>query len=560
MLTFESLPNEVFLELFRFFDFTELLKSFNKLNLRFDKLIFDESSRYSLDLSSISPNEFDEFCEKSFPLIENRLISCRFSDEFQCRNVFEWKLERFSHLNSLIIDQIYSFDLLNLITAELEKLPVLTFLRLRLDNRQEVEEKHSVFLTNIWSLKKLTDVHLILNYYFAFFIFDLTTPSTSIRSVKLDGFSHDWGLFKQILKKTPNLKHFGFANFKLSFGENDENKTIFPSLSSLEVNLRYSIDYTKKFFTKTPNLRSLNLKIDKVPFDGEKLEEIFRQFLPQLVRFRLQMQIEFSPSDDFEVHVDKLLQTFRSDFWLIEHRWFVRCVFSVTKFQRIGFLHTIPFPSDSLTFIDGSQTKSTEFVEENPFSQVKNLTFVPRQNDFTEWKFPFVSLRHLTSTFPLGEHFWSIVPNFDQLKSLDVTLNRQFASTQIQMLLDRATRLFSFRFSSSTDFSLKMFQFRCPSIRQLEVFPTSILINRYLTDEECLDFATTPLAAQCEILIIDVENGKSLVELIKKMTNLRLLKVRCLENLFDNLPKTCVESISRNPLEYDRVDVILRRR
>ena len=37
------------------------------------------------------------------------------------------------------------------------------------------------------------------------------------------------------------------------------------------------------------------------------------------------MKLELSEADHKEQEIDKLLDSFRSQFWLEEHHWFVRC-------------------------------------------------------------------------------------------------------------------------------------------------------------------------------------------------------------------------------------------
>ena len=52
-------------------------------------------------------------------------------------------------LESLAIEQVYSFELLNEITSQLTGL---THLRLCVNSRKDIEEEDRVFMTTIWSI------------------------------------------------------------------------------------------------------------------------------------------------------------------------------------------------------------------------------------------------------------------------------------------------------------------------------------------------------------------------------------------------------------------------
>ena len=68
MLSLESLPDELFINLFEHFNVVHLLRSFARLNRRFDSLLFDYYRTYRLDLRSILNEDFDDIGENLFPI------------------------------------------------------------------------------------------------------------------------------------------------------------------------------------------------------------------------------------------------------------------------------------------------------------------------------------------------------------------------------------------------------------------------------------------------------------------------------------------------------------
>ena len=86
--TLESLSNELFLDLFEYFNVINLLPSFADLNTRFDSLLFDHCRTFRLDPRSVSEEDFDDFHEMYFPLVTAQIFYFRLSDDdktpYQC--------------------------------------------------------------------------------------------------------------------------------------------------------------------------------------------------------------------------------------------------------------------------------------------------------------------------------------------------------------------------------------------------------------------------------------------------------------------------------------------
>ena len=75
-MNMESWPDELFLDLFEFLGFADLLRAFRNLNHRFDKLLFTHfRTSAHFDFQSMSINDLRIICDQHLPLTINRLIS-----------------------------------------------------------------------------------------------------------------------------------------------------------------------------------------------------------------------------------------------------------------------------------------------------------------------------------------------------------------------------------------------------------------------------------------------------------------------------------------------------
>jgi hypothetical protein len=74
-MNFESVPNEVFHDLFEYFNPMELIHAFQDLNIRFNRLLFTHFRSYRLDFRSTSKSNFDLACKQYLPAIVDRISS-----------------------------------------------------------------------------------------------------------------------------------------------------------------------------------------------------------------------------------------------------------------------------------------------------------------------------------------------------------------------------------------------------------------------------------------------------------------------------------------------------
>lgn len=268
-IQFESLPNEIFTEIFDYLSLDNLYQSFQGLNQRINSILQSLNNRvcrlWSTDkMNEIEMNNFfsttigllainDEYDINlnNYPKIHSLIYT--YATEYQIQHLLQWK---FSHENLKSLN-VTSDDLSILIQYMFENsFPSLT----------------QCILRNIDTISSPWKI------------------SPSINSINI---CNNENLIPLILKSCPNLKYLSISIFEYS------NKS--SSLSIYHSNLKYlSIEMNQPGWTiemieilflsiQTPCLQSFRVishQSSFKPFDFSQLIEIFNQHLSNLHRFQ----------------------------------------------------------------------------------------------------------------------------------------------------------------------------------------------------------------------------------------------------------------------------------
>ncbi|CAF4183647.1 unnamed protein product, partial [Rotaria sp. Silwood2] len=340
-MNFESLANELLLDIFEYFNAIQLLHIFHGLNIRFNKLIYLHLQTYPLDFRCISKQDFDNICQKHLPFITNQIISIHLSnddDTPEQPNLFfsyGFHFQQFKKLQSLSLYYIRSTDLINNI---IRNCPHLIYLKISKCNFDDNMEKAQFCVNNIWNLTKLKYCYLDIPFYNDFYI-----PLPTIISLSLENLSIANDLFNindliRLFRHTPNIRNL---NLKIQDTSNDEQfPFIIPLLSKLKISFKGSLDTLKNLLQSMPNLSELIIETDGIFIDGYQWEHIIINNLNKLKVFRLLMFYKMDLEKNINEEVDQLLESFQTKFWLHEHQWFVRC----DSDSEYGFtyLYTLP--------------------------------------------------------------------------------------------------------------------------------------------------------------------------------------------------------------------------
>jgi hypothetical protein len=162
-------------------------------------------------------------------------------------------------------------------------------------------------------------------------------------------------------------------------------------------------------------------------------------------------------------------------------------------------------------------------------------------------------------TIPFADRFLFVLPRLDQLISLNVSSDSEddadIALSQLQILIDRAPRVYFLTIShwDSSIIQHLPLNLTSNSIRRLDMQSDHYLKrDRCFNREQCAAFLRSPLAQQCEVLQIVVNDRSIVDDLINGMANLQALKVVFQSGQCDNYNPSIEEIITWMASSYSR--------
>jgi hypothetical protein len=196
----------------------------------------------------------------------------------------------------------------------------------------------------------------------------------------------------------------------------------------------------------------------------------------------------------------------------------------------------------------------------SPYNRVISLrqSHLTLNNSFVS-SIRFHNIRHLKMTIPFADRFLFVLPRLDQLISLNVSSDSEddadIALSQLQILIDRAPRVYFLTIShwDSSIIQHLPLNLTSNSIRRLDMQSDHYLKrDRCFNREQCAAFLRSPLAQQCEVLQIVVNDRSIVDDLINGMANLQALKVVFQSGQCDNYNPSIEEIITWMASSYSR--------
>ncbi len=541
----ESLANEILLNLFEFIPPLDLFHTFSGLNSRLNSLIFVCFRNYRFDFRSISKQDFEIICRVYLPLINDQIIYLRFSDDddtptqsidFLSHKI---KLSQLTYLRSLTFHCIRSHPNVDeLFFISIPNLHHLTHLKFVDCHFKSDSYEHSTQLINqIWSLPKLIYCYWdVMLYRGARFVVP-TIVSLSLECLYIHYITWKFDRLISLMEKTPNLQYFSTtANFWYQRDVDDHaNKTPPLSMNLAMRKLKLSRISSPRIMINTlyrmSNLSYLDIQTDFIYLDGHQWKELIINYLPKLKIFRSVMSYSLDNTKNKEYEIDQVLDTYRSPFWIEEHQWYMGCLWSSYNDDRSICLYSLPFCfqnySDKISQGD-CRTKST-YLSNMIYSYDHVRHIVYDSSLFRNTEFSNVKFNHIESlrvTLPFDDRFLSIFPNFDNLLSLALRLSDDYPF-QLQLLLDKATRLILLEFESWSTKEMPPFNLTNASVRRLNLEGRDALRRPHCFNyPQCRTLCKSPLGIQCQVLHIEVTDILSILELVHMMDSLRTLYVK----------------------------------
>ncbi|CAF0839501.1 unnamed protein product [Adineta steineri] len=539
-MKFEGLPNELIFDLFEYFNIIDLFRAFYRLNSRIDNLLNDYDQKYYLDFRCISKHDCEIICRDYLTIITKQIISLHLSDDdetpISSKILFSngFILDKCNHLQSLSLYHIHSLNRIYNIIKQCQYIPTLTHLTFIKCQFWQNENDFKYFINIVWRLPKLT--HCTLDYILPGqrLLTQISNISQSIEYLSMKNIHCDFNTLTHLFQFTPNLRQLYTTIF---CGCRDEQlQTNISSIISLNIIHKSSLNTMISLFHHMINLRYLTLETDYIYLDGSEWKKLIIENLPNIKTFRLRMFFELSSVRNREKEIDTLLNSFRTPFWIRKHRWFVQCDWTLSKSQKHAVLYTLPYSFNHFLYDNLCRSKSTCINNQyqSSYDRVSNLQYLEYESNSiinklnSHCSIQCPNIQHLELRLPYNDKFfWSFVPTLNQLYSLDIMLNNNFAYYQLQALLDQAPCLYSLTFRCLKNISMALFRLRSKSIRRLDFISTSTLQCGHFKKFECDALAESLIGRYCNVLLIKVQNRMNIPHLIKTMLHLRSMVVQC---------------------------------
>ncbi|CAF4027271.1 unnamed protein product [Rotaria sp. Silwood1] len=492
-MTLELLPNELLLQLFEYLPVVDLFRAFLHLNSRFNNLLFNQFRKYRLNFQSTYKQDFDIICRRYLPSIIDRTISLCLSDDDKtpdqsnCFVSYNLALCDFRHLQSLSLYYLRCEIVMCQLMNECQHLHSLIYLKFSQCKFRHEKTTICCLLSSIWCLPKLTYCYLDIYFNGKEYCILPTMISTSLQHLTIQWATYRLTDLAHIFQCTPYLQYLD-ANYSIDLDDTPLSFNI-SSIVTLKMYVYESRPTLISFLEKLPNLCHLTIKTENTNMDKYQWEQLIVNHLPKLKILRVEMLFYIGDNENKEQRVDDLLNSFRTRFWLEEHQWYVRCDWDRCQQDSCRddiFLYTLPYTFNDYYLHD---------------SIIKEKSTCPDVN------------------------FWLVMPRLDHLKSLSVGIDDLVQTfdtlCQLQTILDRAPRLYSLTFERwpETFTDMPPFNYSSNSVRLLHLQD----IDRPYNHRQCVILSRSSLGKQCEILSITVKYRRSILYLLRKMTNLRAL-------------------------------------
>ncbi|CAF4075678.1 unnamed protein product [Rotaria sordida] len=218
------------------------------------------------------------------------------------------------------------------------------------------------------------------------------------------------------------------------------------------INKTFSFEYIQNYLMKLLNLKSLTIVIKLDLIDGKQWEEFIRK--TKIIKFNFQFIL--SENVTFTQSKSKLLDSFRSTFWLKEKYWYVGCnkhrsnqntqisVYSIPKFLPtcINYTRDRYPPSSTVPSNDEQRIFYSRYIEH------LHLDFNKSIDDLPNYRFIHVNSLNLSgSTLPSIDNIISIV-DLNQIKELNISHIKNISIGQIHLLLEHIPNLYHLIFKN----------------------------------------------------------------------------------------------------------------
>ena len=559
----ELVCDEVLFDCFDYLSLIEIFRSFTYLSKQFNKLLIDYLKR-NLQFNLQSANIYDilAVCRLYLPESVDEIISLCFSHGEKIPLAIE--------LSSLTFQSVLSRREMTSIINQLNSYSNLISLNLIDCSFDFVDSS----INQIWSLSTLKQFHFSSLKCCRNISLNLSVCSSSIQSIRIQNIFLNRKSLNDLLYFTPCLQRLRISTEKNDKYFDVDHLFDLTKFELIEIddpctNLLFKEDRLINLLQTMPNLLDLSVTMSNMLLDGYQWQYLIINYLPQLKVFQCRMEKSFARGQKISTIIDHLLQSFQTKFWIITHKWFIRCHCNATdSYHHRVLYYTIPSVFRKLTVRSRSISQDISSINDQFIITQRPISWFKKINKLlgsASCLADTSSISSLTTVYELtidrafNIYLSRFIGKLDQLNSLHILFynkNSKINEFQLQVLLDHAPNLSTLSIIHYINMSKRFIlnNLTSQSIYQLNLRKMNHSYASIAYDmNKCIDLTRSFLGQQCEILTVRVTNKYCIAYLVKNMTHLRLLKVYCQDYQYHRFLKANETERTLLSIEYDRL-------
>ncbi|CAF3151709.1 unnamed protein product, partial [Rotaria sp. Silwood2] len=384
----EDFSNELFYEIFDYFDAFELYETFSNLNIRFQYLLDSNIVRLKINFSSLILSDFGYRFINIIYSNRQRIVSLSLFDTSITNAFFSWIILdlSFHRLEYLFIFGLNSYKLLPFLLS-LIILPRLFSLTIYIDeNIGDLSEAYRIiFSLPVLKYNKLSfeidetyvPLSIVTHYDFSYLQYLILDHSCTLY------------VLTSMLSCTPQLYYLycGFLHESNQCIQNDIKITL-SNLISITIGRCYvQFDEFEIFIRKiSSQLQILRITTsnDTAYLDGDRWEQLFTEYIPNLRKFEFKHHEFIEDNFEFTIH-HALIHRFTSSFWIKRH-WFIELIIDILDWSGIEIIYSI-HPYRKYWY------ELNEFEKNYSYSiqQSQSIVFTILDRFYIDWKDFFIS-------------------------------------------------------------------------------------------------------------------------------------------------------------------------
>ena len=182
--------------------------------------------------------------------------------------------------------------------------------------------------------------------------------STSIKQFLNPMASCNLSQLIHLYQYTPNLEYLSISFYDHS--SQLQFSSSFLSIIRLKVCFCGTINTLEHLFHSMPNLCYLKFESERIYIDGHQWEKIIRKDLSKLKIFQFQLRFSSRNNEYQQIHLDRIIETYRTKFWIDEHQWFVQCHCHLSDECKTFYVFSLPYTFHQFPInANGTLVKST---------------------------------------------------------------------------------------------------------------------------------------------------------------------------------------------------------